>query len=531
METVEQSALIARARAGDAASFAELAGRYRAMAFGYALATLRDYHLAQDVTQEAFASAYFSLPRLQNPAAFPAWLRGIVRHHCCRIVRRRRLDVVPLEEGLGLPSPAPGPEQRAVDREGFYRVLGAMATLPEAQREVAALYYVRDYSQHEIAAFLDVPVTTVNNRLHAARTRLRERLRIMSSKMGTVTAVHGPLVDVRFEPEDAPMILAALQPADGDEVALQVVQRLGGGLVRCLATSGAAPTPGTGIVDSGNPATTVMDTQTLDRVMPLLGNGEGSAAVRPQVLETGIKVIDLLCPCVEGGKVGFFGPSGCGRMVVSTEVLHNIASRAADLVLCAFLHGEAEAIGLYGSTEDVPFSSGMVCVPIDDAVDLASHASLAASRYLDTVVYLSRNVAGSGIYPAVDPLRSRSRALDPGIVGREHCDVACGVRAVLRRHEEIAESVLALPDGGDALSEKDQVLVARARKIRRFCSQPFFVAEPFTGRPGQYVSRQETVRAFKGLLAGEYDHIPEEAFLWCGTIDQAVEKGAAATHL
>jgi len=215
-------------------------------------------------------------------------------------------------------------------------------------------------------------------------------------------------------------------------------------------------------------------------------------------------------------------------MVVSAEVLHNIASRAADLVLCAFLHGEAEAIGLYGSTEDVPFSSGMVCVPIYDAVDLASHAAVVASRYLDTVVYLSRDIAGSGIYPAVDPVRSRSRALDPDVVGREHYEVACGVRAILLRHEEIAQNVLNLSGSGDVVSEEDRVLVARARKIRRFFSQPFVVAEPFTGRPGQSGSRLETVRACKGFLAGEYDHIPEDAFLWCGTIDQAVEK--AATH-
>lgn len=520
--------------APDPAAFTALAERYQEMAFGYALATLHDFHLAQDVTQESLYIAYCNLATLRDARAFPAWLRGIVRHQCGRVLRRRHLDLVPLDDGIGVPALSMSPERYLEQQELLRQVSTAIVTLPRAEQEVTTLFYMKDYSQREVAAFLELPVTTVNNRLHAARRRLKERLVAMVQTIGTVQQARGPVVDVYFEPEELPRVLSALALRDESRaggVPLQVVQLLDSRTARCVALDPLDEVkPGTAVTLADGPAGVPLSAALLERAMPYLGtpHAGGVAPTAPALLETGIKVIDLLCPYPKGGKVGFFGPSGAGKMVVTAEVLRNVAADETGLAVMAFIHGQAEGLGWHTSPDEVPRPAGagqLLRLPIEDSIDVAAPAAHAASALLDAATYLSRDIGASGIWPAVDPLLSTSRLLDPAIVGQEHYEVAHGVRRLLRRYRELQES--AAGSHLTRLSPAEALVVARARKVRWFCSQPFVVAEPFTQRPGQYVPPTETVRGFKALLDGQYDHLPEQALQWCGAIEQAVEKGRA----
>jgi len=529
-------------------SFEGLIRRYQDMAFGYALSLLRDYHLAQDATQEALFIAYMNLSTLRERAAFPGWLRGIVRRQCCRYLRKRHFDTIPLNDAIGVPEAAIGPAQYLERREALDRILAAIGALPDAQREVAALYYIKDYAQREIAAFLDVPVSTVNNRLHAARQQLRGELRPMvkntknatplhdgdSIPAGQIIHVQGPVVDARFAAGALPNLVGRVTIKDnssGREWTAQVAQRLDETTVRCIVTSSSyGLTPDLPVYDTGNPVHVPIDAPILAQALPLFGNepsgggvlSQASTATRTEqrrLVETGIKVIDLLCPYAAGDKVGFTGHPGSGKMVVLTEVTRKLAHGDDSLVFFTFVQAK-ELSFFYESKEDVPHPTGAlqaVYLVTARPTDPDDPATLAASRSLDAMIYTSAALVSLGLYPSVDPLLSWSRHLDPAIVGQEHYDVALEVRRLLRRYREIQE------DGLATLSDEDKRVVARARRVQRFFTQPFSVAEPFTQRKGEYVSRDETVRGFKALLEGAYDGLPEDAFLWCGPIAQAVE--------
>jgi len=520
---VELSGLIARSQAGETAAFGELTRHYQDMAFGYALALLSDVHLAQDVTQESFLAAYLSVGNLQDPAAFPAWLRGIVRHQCGRVLRRSHADVVPFDEDLGLPTLSPGPEQSLLQREGLYRVLSAIQALPQGQREVAALSYIRDYAPREIAAFLDLPVTTVYNRLHTARKRLQGGLLTMADKIGTVVGVRGPIVDVRFEPERTPTVLRVLTAHGPDAVrgrayAVSVAQQRGDGLVRCVAaTPVEGLVPGAELADANTPRFVPVGPTALGQVLDgLRANDDAPNRARggPQIVETGIKAIDLLCPCVEGGILGLLGHNrGVGKMVVTAEVLRNLARNGADLSVVAFFSAEVLMDYATLGEDAVPTSNRArqaSYVYIADVTDPSAPSYRAAASHLDTTLYLSVTLGRLGIWPAIDPLLSGSRHLDPAVVGQEHFEVATGIRQLLLQYRSLREQAAATP--GAALTPADERVVMRARKAQRFFSQPFAVAEPWSGRPGAYVSRATTVQGFKALLAGACDDVPEEEF-------------------
>jgi RNA polymerase sigma factor (sigma-70 family) len=528
---MELSELIQRARAGDIAAFTELVRRYQDLAFGYAYAILRDFHLAQDAAQEAFIIAHSGLERLQEPAAFPGWLRGIVRHQCGRLLRKRHVAIVSLEQA-GDRALAPSPEAQVEQRDARDQVLAAIEALPDGQRAVAILFYIKEYSQAEVAAFLGLPVTTVNNRLHAARKQLKRRMLPMvkdsfnehalpadfAEQIGRIVRVQGPVIDARFASGKLPALFSRLTIADKPrtfELTAEVAQHIGDGLVRCIAAApGGKVSPGMEVVDTGAPIQAAITSEMLQQAISILRDAaKAQRPEAPELLETGIKVIDLLCPYLKGGMIGLFGDVRSGKLAVIEELLHNIAPHQAGIALIAFAHAGDEAATWAGHPP--PASAGAVqaiYVPADNPSD---PAFVSAFADLDAAIYLNRDLGAGGIWPAVDPLRSTSRALDPAIVGQEHYDAALAVRQILRRAEEPAEGA------GEDLAEERQ-LIARARKIRRFCSQPFFIAEPYTKRPGQFVPRAETIKAFKALLAGEYDHLPEEAFLMCGTIEQVI---------
>jgi len=468
-------------------------------------------------------------------------------------------------------------------------------------------------------------------------------------RVGRISRVVGPVVDVEFAAGDLPPIYNALRvdttvaalPGSGQterkiELTLEVMHHLGDNRVAAIAMSSTdGLVRGTEVTDTGTPIMVPVGAGTLGRVFNVLGEpidkeGPVEATERlpihreppplseqstaSEILETGIKVIDLLAPYQKGGKIGLFGGAGVGKTVLIQELIHNIATEHGgisvfagvgertregnDLVhemresgviaKTALVYGQMNEppgarmrVGLSGLTmaeyfrdqehRDVllfidnifrfiqagsevsallgrmPSAVGYqpvlatdvgqlqeritstkqgsvtsiqaVYVPADDYTDPAPATTFA---HLDATTNLDRRISDLGIYPAVDPLASTSRILDPRVVGDEHYRVARGVQAVLQRYRELQDIIAIL--GMDELSDEDKLTVARARKIQRFLSQPFFVAEVFTGTPGKYLSVEETVRGFAEILAGKHDDLPESAFLYVGGIEEAVAK-------
>ncbi len=451
---------------------------------------------------------------------------------------------------------------------------------------------------------------------------------------GKIVQIIGAVVDAEFSRESMPKVYDALR-VDDIGLTLEVQQQLGDGVVRTIAMgSTEGMKRGLPVTNTGAPISVPVGQKTLGRIMDVLGDpvdekGEVGSEERwsihrkaprfedlsaaTELLETGIKVIDLICPFAKGGKVGLFGGAGVGKTVNMMELIRNIAIEHSGYSVFAgvgertregndFYHemkegGVLDKVSLvYGQMNEPPgnrlrvaltgltmaeffrdegrdvllfidniyrytlagtevsallgrmpsavgyqptlaeemgalqeritstrtgsiTSIQAVYVPADDLTDPSPATTFA---HLDATVVLSRQVAELGIYPAVDPLDSTSRQLDPLVVGQEHYDTARAVQGTLQRYKELKDIIAIL--GMDELSEEDKLTVARARKIQRFLSQPFFVAEVFTGSPGKYVSLKDTISSFKAIVEGEYDHLPEQAFYMVGTIEEAVER-------
>jgi F-type H+/Na+-transporting ATPase subunit beta len=451
---------------------------------------------------------------------------------------------------------------------------------------------------------------------------------------GRIVQIIGAVIDVEFPRDAVPQVYDALKVTENN-LTLEVQQQLGDGIVRTIALgSSEGLKRGLEVSNTKEGIKVPVGMETLGRIMDVLGDPIDEAgpigeqqrmvihrkapkyeelAASTDLLETGIKVIDLVCPFAKGGKVGLFGGAGVGKTVNMMELINNIAKAHSGLSVFAgvgertregndFYHemkdsGVLDKVAMvYGQMNEPPgnrlrvaltgltmaekfrddgrdvllfidniyrytlagtevsallgrmpsavgyqptlaeemgvlqeritstktgsiTSIQAVYVPADDLTDPSPATTFA---HLDSTVTLSRDIAAKGIYPAVDPLDSTSRQLDPLIIGVEHYEVARGVQTVLQRYKELKDIIAIL--GMDELSEEDKQVVFRARKIERFLSQPFHVAEVFTGSPGKYVSLKETIRGFKGILAGEYDHLPEQAFYMVGTIDEVIEK-------
>lgn len=459
---------------------------------------------------------------------------------------------------------------------------------------------------------------------------------------GKIVQIIGAVVDVEFPQSEVPSVYDALNVTESKErLVLEVQQQLGGGVVRCIVMgSSDGLRRGVEVVNTGAPISVPVGTKTLGRIMNVLGDAidecgdigaEETYSIHREapsyeeqsneiaLLETGVKVIDLVCPFAKGGKIGLFGGAGVGKTVNMMELINNIALQHSGLSVFAgvgertregndfyFEMQEAGVVNVekpeeskvamvYGQMNEPPgnrlrvaltgltmaekfrdegrdvllfvdniyrytlagtevsallgrmpsavgyqptlaeemgvlqeritstkqgsiTSVQAVYVPADDLTDPSPATTFA---HLDATVVLNRNIAAMGLYPAIDPLDSTSRMLDPLVVGQEHYDVARGVQQTLQRYKELKDIIAIL--GMDELSEDDKQVVSRARKIERFLTQPYHVAEVFTGDPGVYVSLKETLRGFKGLLAGDYDDVPEQAFMYCGTIDDAIE--------
>ena len=451
---------------------------------------------------------------------------------------------------------------------------------------------------------------------------------------GTVTQIIGAVIDVEFPKENLPKVYEALT-VDETGLVLEVQQQLGDGVVRTIAMGASEGLKrGVSVSNTKQAIAVPVGEGTLGRIMNVLGEpidekgkidsdetmpihrkapSYEDQADSSELLETGIKVIDLICPFAKGGKVGLFGGAGVGKTVNMQELIRNIAYEHSGFSVfagvgertregndmyhemieggvldkVALVYGQMNEppgnrlrVGLSGLTMAEKFRddgndvllfidniyrytlAGVECsallgrmpsavgyqptlaeemgvlqeritstkagsitsvqaiyVPADDLTDPSPATTFA---HLDANVVLSRQIASLGIYPAVDPLDSNSRQLEPSVVGQEHYDVASSVQKILNRYKELKDIIAIL--GMDELSEEDKLIVARARKIERFLSQPFFVAEVFTNTPGKYVSLAETIKGFKGIIDGEYDEFPEQAFLNVGGIDEVAEK-------
>ncbi|MDP2587968.1 F0F1 ATP synthase subunit beta [Vibrio splendidus] len=455
--------------------------------------------------------------------------------------------------------------------------------------------------------------------------------------VGKIVKVIGAVVDVEFSGGNSPRVYDALKVTseEASSLVLEVQQQLGGSIVRCIAMGTSdGLRRGLTVENTGSPITVPVGEETLGRIMNVLGHpidecGEigqkesyeihreapsyEEQANSTELLETGVKVIDLICPFAKGGKIGLFGGAGVGKTVNMMELINNIAKAHSGLSVftgvgertregndfyyemkeagvldkVAMVYGQMNEppgnrlrVALTGLTmaerfrdegRDVllfidniyrytlagtevsallgrmPSAVGYqptlaeemgvlqeritstrqgsitsiqaVYVPADDLTDPSPATTFA---HLDATVVLSRNIAALGLYPAIDPLDSTSRQLDPLVVGQEHYDIAQKVQTTLQRYKELKDIIAIL--GMDELSTEDKQTVSRARKIERFLTQPYHVAEVFTGQKGVFVPLSETLRGFKGLLGGEYDDIPEQAFLYCGSIDEVLNK-------
>ncbi|MDY5212163.1 F0F1 ATP synthase subunit beta [Intestinibacter sp.] len=459
------------------------------------------------------------------------------------------------------------------------------------------------------------------------------------ANVGKIVSIVGVVLDVKFENEQSlPNLLNALVVKLGDkEIVAEVAQHIGDDTVRCIAMSATdGLVRGMEVIDTGKPISVPVGDQTLGRIFNVLGepvDGFEAPKDAPQnpihreapefneiagsaeMLETGIKVVDLLTPYLKGGKIGLFGGAGVGKTVLIQELINNVAKQHGGISVFSgvgertregndlyfemkesgvlnktalvfgqmneppgarmrvaltgltmaeyfrdkenqdvllfidnifrFTQAGSEVSALLGrmpsavgyqptlatemgalqeritSTKQGSITSVQaVYVPADDLTDPAPATTF---THLDAKTVLSRAISSLGIFPAVDPLESTSRILDPNIVGQEHYEVARGVQSILQRYKELQDIIAIL--GMDELGDEDKLIVARARKIQRFLSQPFSVAEQFTGFEGKYVPVKETIRGFKEILEGKHDDLPESAFLFVGTIDEAVEKG------
>jgi RNA polymerase sigma factor (sigma-70 family) len=533
---LDLSEVVARVRAGDQAAFTLLVERYQRMAFGYALSRLGDFDLAEDAVQQAFTTAYRSLPKLERPDCFPSWLRGIVRFECAHLRRQRHHQVIPLDAAAHVPATIPDPSQRAGEQDALDRVLAAIHALPPTERDVTILYYLQEHSQREVAAFLNLPIATVNNRLRSARKRLRAgsllavarevlgqhgRADDFTARVGRIVRASGSIFDAHFPGERRPAVLSAVTvTGDSWNVArtAQVAQYTDDGLARCIAVDN-----GTGGVGGLSSGMRVVDTETPIRaglsaqVIPHIITSFGRVST-PQVLETGIKVIDLLCPYVEGSTVGFAGDMQAGKMVLVEELIHNIVNRPGALSVVVFVDMDAEVSVIQRFDYSASASVQAVYVSVDDPW---ASALVGGRSHLDAVTVFSGDLARRGFYPAIDPLRSTSRALDPAIVGRKHYDVAMAVRRLLERAEHLQKRPRVRPA---TQSEDDWVVAQRAARIRRFLVQPLFVAETFTRRRGQVIPRHETISACEAILDGACDQVPEDALHLCGALAEVVTK-------
>jgi RNA polymerase sigma factor (sigma-70 family) len=531
---LETRELAQRAGGGDVRAFVELTRRFQHFAFGSALAQVHDFQTAEDVVQEAFLAAWSGLPRLSDPQTFPAWLRSIIRHRAARVLRRGRIDQAPFEAAEDEPDGS-APLDEALSRRRQARMaLAAIAELPAPLREAATLFYVHDCTHQEIAAFLGLTAATVNNRLHAARTRLKERMLAMVSetlhsnalpedfarRIGRLIEARGSVVEALFDPAAMPDILTELEVTDessGRAVPVQVMQRSAGGVVRAAALSPQHQVSrGAAVLSSGRHADSEVSGEAFALIARELGARARNPGVQPRLLETGIKVIDVLCPLTEGGALVLAGEARTGLMVLMEELARRLGEGDRALTMLVMMppamtwgREVGEDFSYARALKDDGYSEGTAgrvqtyFLRGPDGPWVPER--LPGPDLVDAVVHLSREQGEKRIWPAVEPLTSTSRLFDENAVGDDHAQIARRVRDALR-----------ILRGPEKLIG-DEAGVGRARRLENFFAQPFFVAERQTKTAGSFVSLADTLEGCQEILDGRHDELPVEAFAFGGS--------------
>jgi RNA polymerase sigma factor (sigma-70 family) len=519
-------------------AFVALTRRFQHAAYGSALTLVRDFQQAEDVVQEAFLAAWAGLPNLAEPAAFPGWLRGIVRHQAFRLLRKRPA-AAPLDEAETVPSEEPAADRVVQHRDEAKAALAAIAQLPDALREPSTLFFVHECSHQDIATFLGLSVPTVNNRLHAARKQLKQRMLTMmkdtlhshglpddfANRIGRLVEARGGIVEALFDPAAMPDILAELAISDEANrraVNVHVVQRGENGLVRGVvhSTAGALPRGAT-VLSSDRHTATPISNLPFDTIVPLLAGPSPLATGDGRILETGIKVIDVMCPIVAGGSFALAGGYGVGLAVVMEELVRRLSGGRDGVSMFMPLpppspewpptlaedYSHAQALKQDGYSEGTVGAIQTFFFRSEEGPWTAER--LAALAPVDTVIHLARDRIKSKIYPGVDVLTSRSRLLETSGTSPEHAAIAGRVRQAL---------TALWASGGFANADTCDVTRARARKLQNFFGQPFFVAEPYTKRPGSYVKLSDALEGCRAILDGEHDDLPVAAFHFEGSV-------------
>ena len=555
--------LINAIRSGDSNSFTVLVRKYQNVAFASACALLRDFDLAHDAVQESFLTVFYQLYRLERPESFPAWLNKIVRYKCYRIRRQEiRQIITETEESWDLTA-GKTPERILMDKERDDFVINTLNSLPDHLREVVFLFYLEDRSQKEVAEYLGIPKSTVNNRLNSARQKLRRRLVNMAKdalkerrlpddfadNVATIVRIQGAVVQASLKGEQHPLLFdqwGMLDDGMSNNQRFTVIQREVNGRIRlCSGQQLESIAPGSMIRDMGEQIKTPLSDDHLEEIVSSI------ALPRPDdstVLETGIKVIDLMCPLPRRGTVGLLGIQGVGKAVLVKELYHRLKAGDGGLTIFYFASPQ-EAVSIRSLVNREPGFPADADGALESAWLVTNHATdpeySKTTDKLDVAIYMSPLVSCRNLYPAIDCLHSSSHLLEPGTAGKEHLEVVQRIHDLLSEGRRISHDPVFceyVANGAysrarqryekeskrenKSLSKDDQTRLTRLRKLELFMTQPFYVTESYTGVRGVTVSLQETISGCTNILDGAVDDVPTAPFAFKGTLSQIREEAA-----
>ncbi len=562
----EPKEIVEKAQAGDVDAFIQLVREFQNLAYGYAVSFLHNHHEAEDVAQDAFLIIYKQFGNLRRHEAFVPWLRGIVRNLCLRRIRdneKRRGD---LYEGLDM-RVEEGPEkslEQLEDRSSLHQII---YNLPQGFREVVILHYMRCHSHQEIAAFMGISLSQVNNRLHKARKLLKWRINKMAEndlnqpklddafaeKIGRLVQIQGRIIEVEFPETKIPDCLSTLEISAGEKEEITkavVIQRLENGVVRAVSEVDLGTEAMNKKVQEGLQHTQSVSVNSIHDVIRRLGV---DSTDNSEFVETGIKSIDLFCPLAKNGKIGIFGPPGVGKMVLVEELTRRLTEKGLSNSIFAFQMPEEQNTYVGLQREDAldereemhhyfrPTNEGprIVYIPTLDASDPEFADTL--KDEFDSLCFLHHDIALFNIWPAVDPQHSCSKLLKKRNVSDRHRKISTKIIKTVEqvKNEFIDRETLCLLSNRARVAAKknlkkqikskleennaeERTQLTRSLQLMNFLGTPFFFAEKWTKRTGSYIPLKEVLDSCEAIMEGKYDDIEHSRFTMIGSIDEIV---------